>query len=202
MSIKKLDQLISKLEHTKSGGMIHNFAGGRKKRGRPVGSGLTGGVRRVRRMHHATCGGMIQDFTGGRRRYVRRTHGGVLTGGFTMPKLKRMISEILKHEMHKKGGYMNSLMKHIKANQTRISKYAPRQSAKVVLGSGRVKRRYTRRRQVGGEIQDFTGSALTGGKKRHYKKKSSSKKGHIPPQLKAWHKHVAEIRKEYPNTSI
>ena len=136
MSIKKLDQLISKLEHTK-GGTIHDFAGGRRPRGRPRGSGLTGGTRRVRRMHHATCGGMIQDFTGsGRRRYVRRTHGGVLTGGFTMPKLKRMISEILKHEMHKKGGYMNSLMKHIKANQTRISKYAPRQSPKVVLGSG------------------------------------------------------------------
>ena len=114
-----------------------------------------------------------------------------------MPKLKRMISEILKHEMHKKGGYMHHLMKHIKANQTRISKYAPRQSPKVVLGVG-VKRRYTRRRQ-GGEIQDFTGSALTGGKKRHHTKKSSSKKGHIPPQLKAWHKHVAEIRKEHPH---
>ena len=93
-----------------------------------------------------------------------------------MPKLKRMISEILKHEMHKKGGYMNSLMKHIKANQTRISKYAPRQSPKVVLGSGRVKRRYTRRRQVGGEIQDFTGSALTGGKRNNITRKNHQEK--------------------------
>ena len=74
MSIKKLDQLISKLEHTK-GGTIRDFAGGRRPRGRPRGSGLTGGgTRRTRRMHHqATCGGIIQDFTGsGRRRYVRR----------------------------------------------------------------------------------------------------------------------------------
>ena len=188
MSLKKLDHLISRLEHTKS------------------------------RMH---SGGDIKDFVGGaRHRRIRRpiAHirrrpmGSGLTGGFTLPKLKRLIGEILRNEMSKKGGVVHRM---IKAHTARISKYAPRQPRPVVLGSGR-KRTY-RRRVHAGAIQDFTGSGLTGGKrhytrkihagaiqdftgegltggrrrrKRTYKKHTARKGGAVPAHLNAWTSHV------------
>ena len=205
MSLKKLDHLISRLEHTKSkmhsGGDIKDFVGGARRRRRithirrrPMGSGaLTGGVTRRR----------------------RPIGSGALTGGFTLPKLKRLIGEVLKNEMSKKGGVIHRM---IKAHTVRISKYAPRQATPVVLGR--------RRKEHGGTIQDFTGSGLTGGK-RHYRKRTMhagtiqnfmgegltggirrrktiarKKGGAVPSHLNAWTSHVQDVRRAYPELSF
>ena len=205
MSLKKLDSLITKLEHTKSkihsGGDIKDFVGGARRRRRVV--------RTVTHTHR------------------RRPIGSGLTGGFTLPKLKRLITEILKHEMHKKGGVVHHVIRHLKTihHPVRISKYAPRQARPVVLGSGRRKvhhagaiqdftgsgltggrRHYTRRRRSihAGTIQDFTGEGLTGGRRRRrtYKKHTSRKGGAVPAHLNAWTSHVQDVRHAHPNLSF
>ena len=199
MSLKKLDHLISRLEHTKSkmhsGGDIKDFVGGARRR------------RVVRTVTHTR----------------RRPIGSGLTGGFTLPKLKRLITEILKNEMHKKGGVIHHVIRHIKANLPRISKYAPKQAKPVVLGTGR--KRIYRRRVHAGAIQDFTGSGLTGGKRIHagtiqdftgegltggrrrrtrktYKKHTARKGGAVPAHLNAWTSHVRNVRSAHPQLSF
>lgn len=193
-SLKKLDEIISQIEKTgvtkksainsklkgRKGGAIQNFAGGAVKNF--AGSGIT-------------------NFAGGKMRPIVNYAG-------LHPSLMRPIKLLIANELEKKGGALvNKILKGKGLTGGKCKCGMGLTGGKkcgMGLTGGKYYKGFGNKKKGGittGGVR--TGGTRTGGVKRIIEVggglTGGKKKKAIPPQLREWHKLVAQVRAEHPD---